>query len=298
MDTNSVTAGEVEITYEAGGPDEGQPILLLHGWPDDPRTWDGVAPRLQAAGWRTIVPYLRGFGPTRFVDPQANPSGQVAALASDILALMDTLGFQKLPIVGHDWGARIAYAIAAARPQRAASIAALSVPWAPGALAVPSLPQVRAFWYQWFMNTGPGADFVRRNGVAFAREQWAVWSPPGPWFTDETFAKTAQSFANPDWAAVTLHAYRVRWGGAEPDPRYAAFETEIHAATGIAVPTLVIYGEADACILPGSFEGQEQHFSGPYREVPLEGIGHFPSREAPEAVAEAVLKHIGDNPAH
>ncbi|GJD50191.1 Epoxide hydrolase A [Methylobacterium crusticola] len=298
MDVNSVTAGEVEITYEAGGPDEGQPILLLHGWPDDPRTYDGVAPLLQAAGWRTIVPYLRGCGPTRFVAPEPAPAGQAAALATDVLAFMDGLGFSRLPIVGHDWGARVAYLIAAARPERAASIAALSVPWAPGPMGVPPLPQVRAFWYQWFMNTEPGAAFVRENGVAFAREQWAVWSPPGPWFTDETFARTASSFRNPDWAAVTLHFYRSRWGASAPDPRYVALEAAALAAPGIKVPTLVIHGEADACLLPDSFEGQERHFTGPYRQVRLEGVGHFPTREAPKAVADALLAHLGEAGAH
>ncbi|WP_289052944.1 alpha/beta fold hydrolase, partial [uncultured Methylobacterium sp.] len=121
MDVNSVAAGEVEITYEASGPDMGQPVLLLHGWPDDPRTFDRVVPLLNAAGWRTIVPYWRGCGPTKFLDANTPRTGEPAALATDILAFMDALGFSRLPVIGHDWGARVAYLIAAARPQRVTS---------------------------------------------------------------------------------------------------------------------------------------------------------------------------------
>lgn len=294
MDVNSVTAGEVEITYEASGPDMGQPVLLLHGWPDDPRTFDRVVPLLNAAGWRTIVPYWRGCGPTKFLDAATPRTGEPAALATDILAFLDALGFSRLPVIGHDWGARVAYLLAAARPQRVTSIAALSVPWAPGRLGVPPLPQVRAFWYQWFMNTEPGAAFVRENPLAFAREQWVAWSPPGPWFTDETFSKTAPSFQNPDWAAVTLNFYRSRWGADAPDPRFAALRQAAEEAQSIAVPTLVIHGADDTCLLPASFEGQKQFFTGTYRQVELEGVGHFPTREAPEKVAEALLAHLGE----
>ncbi len=230
MDVNSVTAGEVEITYEASGPDMGQPVLLLHGWPDDPRTFDAVVPKLNAAAGAPSFPTGAAAARRSSSNPESPRTGETAALATDILAFMDALGFSRLPVVGHDWGGRVAYLLAAARPQRVASIAALSVPWAPGRIGVPPLPQVRAFWYQWFMNTAPGAAFVRENPLAFAREQWVAWSPPGPWFTDEIFSKTAPSLQNPDWAAVTLNFYRSRWGADAADPRFADLTRDAEAA--------------------------------------------------------------------
>jgi pimeloyl-ACP methyl ester carboxylesterase len=291
------TTSLLEIAYETGGPEQGPPVLLIHGWPDDARTFDKVAPALQEAGFRTYAPWLRGFGPTRFLAGETPRSGQIGALAGDMIELADALGLERFAIVGHDWGARIAYFLAAILPERIERIAALSVGWEPGGLATPGLVQARAFWYQWFMATERGAAVVREKGRDFARFQWETWGPPR-WFDEADFAVTAAAFDNPDWAQITLHAYRVRWGEAVPDPRYAALEERQKEVRQIVVPTLMIQGGDDRCVLPAATEGKERHFAGPYRRVVLEGIGHFPTREAPEEVAKLVVDFLGEHGRH
>jgi pimeloyl-ACP methyl ester carboxylesterase len=289
----------LEIAYEAGGPAAGPPVLLIHGWPDDVRTFDAVAPALQAAGFRTLAPWLRGFGATRFLAEETPRSGQIAAMAEDMLEFADVLGLGRFAIVGHDWGARIAYFLASLLPERIERIAALSVGWEPGGFATPGFQQARAFWYQWFMATERGAAVVREKGRDFARFQWESWSPPGnpnPWFDEAAFAATAAAFDNPDWAQITLHAYRVRWGEAVPDPRYAALEARQKEVRAIAVPTLMIQGGDDRCVVPAATEGKERHFAGPYRRAVLGGIGHFPTREAPQEVAELLLEFLAEAP--
>jgi pimeloyl-ACP methyl ester carboxylesterase len=281
----------LDIAYETGGPSNGPPLLLLHGWPDDVHAFDHVAPALQAAGYRTFTPYLRGFGPTKFLSATTMRSGQIAAMAQDVLDLADHLKLDRFAIVGHDWGARIAYVLASVFPERVTRIAALSVGWQPGGLAMPDLHQAQHYWYQWFMATERGAETVRTSGRAFARYQWKTWGPYG-WFAEADFETTAQSFANPDWPKITLHSYRVRWGEAAPDPRYAALEQKALEAKAIAVPTLMIQGGADNCTLPQTTENKEAFFKGPYRRHVLAGVGHFPPREAPQAVNELLLDFL------
>src|SRR3954464_12566476 len=146
----------LRIAYETGGPPDGLPVLLLHGWPDDVRTYDRVVPALQAAGFRTIAPYLRGFGETRFLSKDTMRSGEIVAMAQDAIDLADVLGLDTFAVVGHDWGARIAYALALAIPQRLTRMVTLSVSWQPGELPTPGLRQAQAYWYQWFMATDRG----------------------------------------------------------------------------------------------------------------------------------------------
>lgn len=281
----------LDIAFEIGGPDDGPSVILLHGWPDDVRAFDFIAPALHDAGLRTFAPWLRGFGPTRFLSSQTMRSGQIAAMAQDVIEFADALKLERFAIVGHDWGARIAYLLASVAPDRVRQIAALSVGWQPGEFVTPPFEQARLFWYQWFMATERGAEIVRRNGKAFARFQWETWGPPG-WFNDDAFDATASSFENPDWAEITLHSYRVRWGEAKPDPRYAELEQRQKAARTISVPTLMIQGGDDRCVLPSSSDGKDKFFTGPYRRCVLDGIGHFPTREAPEKVAELLLEFL------
>src|SRR5215813_3206 len=228
----SVTTPVLDIGYEADGPASGAPVLLVHGWPDDVRTYDGVRPALHTAGFRTIVPWLRGFGPTRFLSPSTPRSGQISAMAQDILDFADAIGLHRFRLVGHDWGARIAYVLATVAPDRIERVVTMSAGWDPGPFKTPGLPQARNFWYQWFMATERGAEVVRRDGIAFARFLWTTWSPPD-WFDDAAFAATSRSFENPDWADITLHSYRVRWDEADPDPRYADLERRQQAARTI-----------------------------------------------------------------
>jgi pimeloyl-ACP methyl ester carboxylesterase len=281
----------LRIAFEDGGPKDGPPVLLLHGWPDDPRTYDGVAPALQKAGFRTIVPYLRGFGPTGFLSADTMRSGEMVAMAQDALDLADVLDLKTFSVVGHDWGARIAYVLAAVFPDRVTRIAALSVGWQPGELATPSLEQVRLYWYQWFMATQSGKETVRRDPKAFARIQWETWAPQG-WFSDMEFATTAKSFENVDWPAITLHSYTVRWGEADKDPHYADLDRRAMSAQQITVPTLMIQGGADGVTLAATTDGKDKYFTRGYRRGVIDGVGHFPTREKPEEVSKLLLQFL------
>ena len=282
----------LDIAYEESERADAPVVLLLHGWPDDIRGWRGVAPRLQAAGFRTIAPYLRGFGATRFRSAETRRDGRGVALAHDAIALMDTLGIARFGVVGHDWGARAAYTLAALFPERVAAAAALALAYQPGgAFTTPSFAQSRLFWYQWFLCVESGAAAVRGDPKGFARLLWDTWSPPG-WFDDAEFDATARSFENPDWTEVTLHAYGGRWRPEPSDPRYDAFEARLRAVETIAVPTLMIQGGDDRCDAPSMSEGQAPWFTGPYRRLVLDGVGHFPAREAPDAVAAALTSHL------
>jgi len=281
----------LHVACRCGGDPSAPPVLLLHGWPDDASTFDAVAPSLHAAGWRTFAPFLRGFGDTRFRRHDTTRSGEIPALAQDALDLADTLQLGRFAVVGHDWGARAAYVLAALFPQRIRCCAALSVPWSPGPPPTPALPQVQAFWYQWFMATERGAEALRRDGPAFARHMWDTWSPPG-WFDDATFARVARSFDSPDWPDVTLHSYRVRWGHAAPDPRYAGLAARLREVRTIGVATCMLQGDSDRVILPGSSQGLEANFDGPYERQLLERVGHFPTREAPHDVGERLARFL------
>jgi pimeloyl-ACP methyl ester carboxylesterase len=281
----------LRIAYEIGGPADGPPVLLLHGWPDDPRTYDKIVPALQAAGFRTIAPFLRGFGATTFQPGQIMRSGEMVAMAQDALDLADALDLEDFVVVGHDWGARIAYALAILAPERVTKICAMSVGWQPGQLPTPNFEQSRKYWYQWFMSTERGAQAVAKDCRGFARIMWETWAPQG-WFTESDFATTAKSFENPDWPDVTVHSYRVRWAEADKDPRYAKLDAQAHAAQSIGVPTLMIQGGADSVTLAETTAGKGPYFTGGYTRHVLDGVGHFPTREAPERVNKLLLEFL------
>jgi pimeloyl-ACP methyl ester carboxylesterase len=283
-----VTTPILDIAYESAGPVGGEPILLLHGWPDDVRTWDGVLPALHQAGRRTIAPYLRGFGPTRFLRAEEPRSGQLSALGKDVLDLADALGLERFAVAGHDWGARAAYIAAALAPARVTHCVALSVGWGTNDPKQPvALQQARNYWYHWFMALERGADALRADRAGMTRFLWQTWGPTS-WIGEPEFAETARSFENPDWLEVTLHSYRHRWGLVAGDPAYAELEGRLNPAPVIAVPTLVLHGGADAANDVSTSDGRERSFSGPYRRIVLDGVGHFPSREAPQAVGQAI----------
>jgi pimeloyl-ACP methyl ester carboxylesterase len=281
----------LSLTYEEGGPAHGQAVLLLHGWPDAPRGWRAVAQHLQDAGWRTIIPYLRGTAPTQFLSDDTPRVAPGVALAQDAIDLLDALQLERVAVVGHDWGARTAYTLAALFPERVTAIVALALAYQPrGAFTLPDFAQARLFWYQWFQCTEAGAAAVRQDPTGFARIQWDTWSPPG-WFDETEFMATAAHFSDPDWAAITLNAYRSRWVPGEAlDPRYEALQQRLHDIEHVATPTLLIQGGADTCDGPQESEGLDQYFSAGYQRLVLEGVGHFPHREAPQVVADAVLQ--------
>ena len=281
--------------YEISGPKKGEPLILLHGWPDSPRAWDQVLPALHEAGYRTLVPYLRGFGPSRFRNPllgrKPRRTGQPVAFAQDMIALADHFGLKRFHFIGHDWGARTAYTLAALFPQRLKSIVTMAVPFEPGKATPPELTQARAIWYQWFFCTKPGEQKFRADPVAYGRKQWETWSPPG-WFTEAAFKDASASWTGPDYQDVVLHAYRSRWGHAELDPAYAALQKREEATRKLTVPTLLIQGREDHCELAATTDGAERHFTAPYHRVLLDGVGHFPQREDPGIVAALILEHL------
>ncbi len=288
---HTITTDLLDIRYEMGGPTDGPPVLLLHGWPDDVRGWRRLIPHFNQAGFRWAAPWLRGCGATAFLSADTIRDGSAVALAQDAIDLADHLGWTRFSVVGHDWGARTAYTLGALFPERLACITALALSYSPGGrFPTPTFEQSRRWWYQWFMTTDRGAEAVRANPKDFARLQWTTWSPAN-WFDDAEFEATAESFENRDWTNITLNAYRSRWKAEPADPRYATLTERLESIETLSVPTLMIQGTADMCDPPSESEGQDRYLTS-YRRVLLEGVGHFPAREAPDQVANEALSHL------
>lgn len=287
----TIRTAELEIAYLEHGPSDGVPVMLLHGFPDDARTWDALAQRLAGAGYRTIAPYQRGFGPTRFLDGTPR-TGEIAALASDALALADALGIARFHAIGHDWGARAAYAVAALRPERLLSLSAFANAYGTTTAAQTlSVEQIRAYWYQWYFATPRGAAELETNRRAFCRALWQTWAP-GWRFSDAEYDLTAASFDNPDFVAVALSSYRQRWDFVAGEAAYADTREALARIPPIRVPTLTLMGADDGATLPSSADGKEALFAGPYRLETLARCGHFLQRERPDVVAERVTAHM------
>src|SRR5262245_23808697 len=279
----------LDFAYEEQGPKDGLPVILLHGWPDDVRTWDGVVVRLNAAGFRTIAPYLRGFGRTRFLAESTMRSGQLSALGSDVVEMGEALGIRRFALVGHDWGARAAYIAASMIGQQLTHLVALSVGYGtndPGQHL--PLVQARNYWYHWYFALPRGIDLVKDSRRELGKFLWETWSP-GWQFAAADYAETAASFDNPDWADVTIHSYRHRWGHAEGDPRYDSLERGLSSVPPLQVPALVLHGDADACNDSHTTAHKERFFTSRYARKLLPGIGHFPQREDPDTVANEIV---------
>ncbi|MDR6128410.1 pimeloyl-ACP methyl ester carboxylesterase [Sphingomonas sp. SORGH_AS802] len=291
-----MTTDDLEIAYADHG-DPGAPVvLLLHGWPDDASTWDEVIPALTAAGLRAIVPSLRGFGATRFRNRTAPRTGDSAILALDAIALLDRLGIGRFMVAGHDWGSNIAEALAVGWPERVQRMAMLSTPPRLGGMATPPFEQAQRQWYHWFMATARGARAVRDDPKGFAHIHWTNWSPPG-WFDEALFERVSRAFDNPDWVAVTLHSYRARWDEADPDPRGRWLAEAVKATATLALPTLYIQGDRDGVNPPSASKDVRAKFRGPFAKVHLAGVGHFPQREDPAAVARHLVRLFTGDPA-
>jgi pimeloyl-ACP methyl ester carboxylesterase len=278
----------LDVEVQRWGAPDARPVLLLHGWPDSALTWSSLAPVLAADGWSVIVPSLRGYAGTRFLDPATPRSGQLSALAMDALDLADAMGLEHFAVVGHDWGARAAYILACLWPERVAACVAMSVGWGTNNAAQPlSMKQASNYWYHWFMHTQRGREAVHSRRRELTQFLWRQWSP-GWRFTQAEFDATAVAFENPDWADVVVHSYTHRWAGAAGDPAYDALEERLSTPPMIRVPTLLIHGADDGVNDPASSEGKETLFEGRYRRLLLPGAGHFPQRERPEAVNREV----------
>ncbi|WP_254606561.1 alpha/beta fold hydrolase [Sphingomonas bacterium] len=271
-------------------------MLLLHGWPDDASTWDDVAPSVAGAGYRVLVPTLRGFGATRFRNGASPRTGNSGIHAIDMMALMDALGIERFSVAGHDWGSNIAEALAVGWPDRVERITMLSTPPRLGGMPTPTFEQAQLYWYHWFMATPRGEQAVRADPHGFAHIHWENWAP-ADWFDEATFRRVARSFDNPDWIDVTLHSYRSRWENAAPDPRSEWLETKIKATATLSLPTLFIKGDVDGVTRQESFATVPKKFDGPFEMVGLPGVGHFPTREAPAKVADLLIHFLnGDRP--
>jgi pimeloyl-ACP methyl ester carboxylesterase len=287
-----VAAGVLDVGYVAAGPIDGPAALLLHGWPYDIHSYEEVTPRLAAAGYRVIVPYLRGYGTTRFLDEDALRNGEQAALAVDAVALMDALGIEKAVVAGFDWGARSADIVAALWPERCTGLVSVSgyLIGSQSAGQLPLSPDAELqWWYQFYFATERGRAGYERYRREFAKLIWRTASPR--WgFDDATFDRSAASFDNPDHVAIVIHNYRWRLGLADGEPRFAEIENRLAQAPAITVPTITLEGDANGAPHPEP-SSYASRFTGPYSHRTIEGgIGHNLPQEAPEAFADAVIE--------
>jgi pimeloyl-ACP methyl ester carboxylesterase len=287
-----VRTRHLDVALFDSGPRDAPVALLLHGWPDDATAWAPIAPRLEAAGFRTIAPMNRGTGPTRFLSPRTPRTGNTGILAVDGIELMDALGVERFVVAGHDWGSNVAEMLAVGWPARVARLAMMGTPSRLGGLKFTGFEQGHRYWYHWFQATRLGTEVITKDPVGFACYMWELWSPPG-WFDEATFKAVAKSFRNPDWVNVMLHSYRSRWGEASLDRRSTRLEAKVRATKRLATPNLFLQGGADRVTPPAASEKMGARYSGPFERIVLDGVGHFLPREAPDAVAEHLLRHFG-----
>ena len=287
----TVRTPTLEIGYEEHGPATGPPVVLLHGFPDDVRAWDGATGPLVAQGCRVLVPYLRGYGPTRFLDPGEPRMAQQAAIGQDLLDFLDALGLERVSLAGYDWGGRAACLTAILAPARVRALVTVGGYNVQNTLAPPrpaSAEDERGYWYQWYFNTERGRLGLEQNRRDICRLLWRDWSP-GWRFDDATFERTAAAFDNPDFVPVVIHSYRHRHRNAPGDPRFDAIERRLAERPRIEVPTVILHGRDDGVDRPRKSEGHPDLFpAGTERRV-VPDAGHFLPREQPGAVVEALL---------
>jgi pimeloyl-ACP methyl ester carboxylesterase len=287
-----IDAGVLNVGYAEAGPADGAAVVLLHGWPYDIHSFVDVAPLLAQAGYRVIVPYLRGYGTTRFLSDKTVRNGEPVALAVDIIDLMDALKVQKATIAGFDWGARTANVVAALWPERCKAMVSVSGyligGQESGKQPLPPKTELQ-WWYQYYFATERGRAGYDQYRHDFSKLIWQLASPK--WnFDDATFDRSAAAFDNPDHVAIVIHNYRWRLGLAEGEPRYDELERRLAEAPDITLPTITLEGDANGAPHPEP-DAYAKKFSGKYaHRVIAGGIGHNLPQEAPQAFAEAVLE--------
>jgi pimeloyl-ACP methyl ester carboxylesterase len=287
-----IRTSALDVAYEESGAADGAPVFLMHGWPYDPRCYDAVIAPLAAAGARVIVPYLRGFGPTRFLSETTPRSGQQAALGNDLRELMDALSVDRAVLAGYDWGGRGACIVAALWPQRVrglVTVNAYNIQNIPGSGKPAAAAQEHRLWYQWYFQMERGRAGIEANRRELCRLLWRLWSPHWS-FDDATFERSAASFDNPDFVAVTIQSYRHRYGNAAGDPSLEEIEQRLAPQPKITVPTIALQGEADGVHPPESSAHHAAFFAGPYERRVLARIGHNPPQEDPTSFAAAVVE--------
>jgi pimeloyl-ACP methyl ester carboxylesterase len=290
MTHKTVRTPMLEIAYEETGPDDGPPVILLHGFPDDIHGYDGAAPPLAALGWRVLVPYLRGYGPTRFLSPDTPRSGEQAALGLDLLDFMDALEIPRAVLGGYDWGGRAACVVAALRPERTRALMSINgynIQNIAAALQPASAAQELRAWYQWYFNTERGRAGLTANRYEICKLLWRLWSPNWK-FSDAVYDTTAASFENPDFVDVVIQSYRHRHQNAPGDPALEPIEALLAAQPAITVPTIVLHGEADGVGPVAGSADAAKHFTNSYERRVIPVAGHFLPNEAPAAIVQAI----------
>jgi len=286
-----INAGDLRIAYEESGNVNGTAIILLHGFPYDIRAYDEVTKHLLTENCHIIVPYLRGFGPTKFLSPDTVRSGQQAALANDLIALMDALAIQKAIVAGYDWGGRACCIVSALFPERIiglVSMAGYNIQNI-AKYSEPVAPEIEMLnWYQFYFHSERGRLGLTKYRKELCRLLWRNWSPTWK-FDDDTFEATAVSFNNADFVEVVVHSYRHRYGLANGDPKLESIEQSLQKQPVIKVPAIILDAEADG-VEPFSGTGKDaRYFEGGYERRVVKGIGHNLPQEAPVEFARAIL---------
>jgi pimeloyl-ACP methyl ester carboxylesterase len=286
----TIDAGVLSIAYLEYGPVSGWPCIMGHGFPYDVHAYSDTAPMLAEAGARVVVPYLRGYGPTRFLRVKTPRSGEQAALGADLLALMDALKIERAILGGYDWGGRAACVVSALWPERAIALVSgnsYNIQDIAHAMEPASPAEEAAFWYQYYFHSERGRRGLEKDRRGIAHLLWRMWSPTWAFDDTTTFERTAKAFDNPDFVDVVIHSYRHRYGLVAGDPAYAPIEAALASQPPITVPTITIDGDAD-----GVNTGTAHHskkFMGPHEHRIFGGAGHNLPQERPEEWARAVI---------
>jgi pimeloyl-ACP methyl ester carboxylesterase len=290
-----IDAGVLNVAYFEAGPADGPVVMLLHGFPYDIHSYVDVAPQLAAKGCRVVVPYLRGYGPTRFRDSATPRSGEQAAMGADLMALMDALHIERAVFAGYDWGGRAACVGAALWPERCIGLVSVN-----GYLIqdiakamVPAKPEREVpLWYQYYFQLERGRAGLAADRRGIARILWQQWSPNW-YFDDAVLERTALAHDNPDYVDVVIHSYRHRFGLADGDPRYADIQRRLAALPVITVPAITLDGDADGVVPATDGDAQAGKFTGRRTHRVIPGAGHNLPQEEPEAFAAGVMELIG-----
>jgi pimeloyl-ACP methyl ester carboxylesterase len=289
-----IRAGVLDVAYFEAGPADGPPVFLMHGFPYDIHTYERVAPILAKAGCRVIVPYLRGFGPTRFLDAATPRSGEQAALGADLLALMDALEIPHAVLAGYDWGGRAACVVAALWPGRCTGLVSFNsynIQDIARAMEPDKPENEHSLWYQYYFHSERGRAGLAKDRRGITKLLWRLWSPTWT-FDDATFERSAAAFDNPDFVDVVIQSYRHRFGLAAGDPAYADIERRLAAQPPIGVPAITFDGQDDGVRPPAPAAAHAHRFTGPRSHRLVPGVGHNMPQEVPGVFAEAVLELV------
>ena len=294
QELRGVQTAVLDIGYEESGDGSGFPIILLHGFPYDIRSWDGVVPPLAEAGYRVLVPYLRGYGTTRFRDPDVPRMAEQAAIAQDVVDFADALDLEQFATAGFDWGNRAACITSILHPQRVRAQVAIGGYSVQNTVS-PSEPSSSAagearLWYQWYFNTERGRAGLEANRQGICRYLWETWSPTWE-YTDEVFNRSAPAFDNPDFVDVVIHSYRHRHGYAPGEERFLAVERQLAERPAITVPAVVLRGNDSGFGRPSADpSGDQRRFANLVARRIITGAGHDLAPQRPEAVSDALLE--------